>query len=173
MRVFHCIPLAAVMMLPASLRGQEVPPSSSVTVYRVDVMVHQAEEGKRIGTRSYSMLVEDGGKGSHRVGQRVPFATNFSDGRPSQFQYMDVGINIDCSLREQGDTVRLDLSVDISDIEPAETGKPAGISPTVRSTRMHLNRTVVRPGQKTMVATVDGAVGKQRYEIEVNVSKVK
>jgi len=173
MKAFYSLPLAVTLTLPAPVQGQEAPPSSAVTVYRVDVLVHQAEEGKRVATRSYSMLIENGGKGAYRVGQRVPFATNFSDGRPSQVQYMDVGISIDCSLREQADAVLLDLSLDISDLEPPESGKPAGISPTIRSARAHLNRTAVRPAQKTLVATVDGVVGRQRYEIEVTVSKVK
>jgi hypothetical protein len=164
--------LAILVAAGGGLSGQETAKQRPVA-FKVDVTIHQIEGGKRVNARGYMMLVDGGGKGSQRVGQRVPYATGVtSQGVPMQYQYMDLGVNIDCAVREQGDAVLLDAGIEISDIEQPESKGPLPPSPTVRSTRFQVSRTVLAPGQKTLIAGADSPAGKQRYEIEVLVTRV-
>ena len=163
----------AFVALAGGLCGQEQVKTRPVA-FKVDVTIHQVEGGKRVNARGYMMLVDGGGKGTQRVGQRVPFATGVTaTGAPMQYQYMDLGVNIDCSVREQGDVVLVDAGIEISDIEQPEGKTPPAPSPTVRSTRFQLSRTVLVPGQKTLIAGADSPAGKLRYEIELQVTRVQ
>ena len=68
--------------------------SRSSSAYRLEFALSELEDGKKINTRSYSMLAQAGGVMSKlRIGLRVPVAM-----ANSQFQYMDVGMNIDCRV---------------------------------------------------------------------------
>src|SRR5688572_27366839 len=97
---------AVVVMLlfalaaPASAQEEEKKPEAPrvAVAYKIDFLLHEVEGGKRVNTREYSMLLRDGRRGSIRIGTRVPIT--LGDGKG--VQYMDVGFNLDCSLRNAG-----------------------------------------------------------------------
>ncbi|HTX76342.1 MAG TPA: hypothetical protein VMD29_09065 [Terracidiphilus sp.] len=67
-------------------------------VYRVTYTIADVDNGKRTGTHSISVLVPANSKSTLKLGSRVPLATG-STGTGSdaatQFQYIDVGLNLD------------------------------------------------------------------------------
>jgi len=70
--------------------------------YRLDFVVKEVESGKVVNSRTYSTMVSteaghgrDGG--SIRAGTRIPININSPDSKEPNVQYMDVGVNIDCS----------------------------------------------------------------------------
>jgi len=65
--------------------------------YRLDFVVKEVESGKVVNSRTYSTLVSTEAKpghdgGSIRAGTRIPIPMN-----EGNWQYMDVGVNIDCN----------------------------------------------------------------------------
>lgn len=161
--------VVAVMVLlsgVASPAAQEVPAekaTKSVSIYRVDFAIHESEDGKRINTRNYSQLVEEGGWGRIRAGASVPITTE------KGVQYTDVGINLDCELKERNGHVRLDLRLEISSFGQEQEGKDR---PLLRRIRSDV-QTVIPVGKSTVVSSIDDTASKRRYELEVTATKVK
>jgi type II secretory pathway component GspD/PulD (secretin) len=181
--------LAAVAMLglPNVAFSQEAPkaapaqaaekPAKQLSVYRLEFAVREVEEGKRLNVRSYTMSAQDGDRASIRVGNRIPYVTGSLGAKgelaSTQFQYYDVGINIDCRLHEREGYVLLDsVSIDISSVVKGDEGTSGTPNPVVRSARAQVDAAVT-PGKPTMVTTLDDVSSNRRYEVEVTATKVK
>src|SRR6185437_242444 len=65
-----------------------------VHAYRVDFSINELQDGKKINSRHYSMILTSGDRNQIKIGTRVPVSTTPSVS--TQFQYMDVGTNINC-----------------------------------------------------------------------------
>lgn len=183
--------LATVAMfgLPKVARSQDAPknpppPAAEKPVrpvYRLEFTVREVEDGKRLNSRSYLMSVRDDETSMIRVGNRIPYNTG-----KEQFQvdrltvypsaglpHFDVGINIDCHLREQGNIVVLEnTSVEISSVVKDESTAPGTLNPVVREARARVT-VAVTPGKPTMVTALDDVSSNRRYEVEVTATKVK
>ncbi|HLY60539.1 MAG TPA: hypothetical protein VKV95_07200 [Terriglobia bacterium] len=169
--------IAATMSISQGVFGQETAKdqrSSNAakpdkSVYRLEFIVRETEEGKRLNSRSYVMSVEDESTGMIRVGSKVPYYTG-----KDQFQYFDVGINIDCHLREHGNFVSLEnIGIEISSVvKPDSPGLNQTPNPVVRSVRARVDAAVT-PGKPTSVASIDDASSNRRFEVEVTATKVK
>jgi len=152
------------------------PPSAKgISIYQVDFALHESDDGKRLNTRRYMLLIEQGeavgprpkefGFGRIRANTKVPLS--YGD---KQVTYMDVGLKIDCDLREAGDHVLLILALEISNFaDPQQAGSDR---PLIREIRTEVS-TAVELRKPTVVAVVDDAATKRRYELEVTVTKVK
>ena len=149
---------------PKETVAAEKPPKPLV-IYRVDFAVHELENGKRVNTRNYTMLLAAGGTGRVRVGNQVPVAT--SPG--GQVQYIDVGLNIDCRLEERENYVTLRTMFEIKDFAQEQEGKDRPLLRTVRSDV----DTAIPSGKPTLVSAIDDTATKRRYELEVTATKVK
>src|SRR5438552_4841705 len=92
--VMACLPLTLPNL---SAQGAEAS-SQEFQRYRVDLKLNELEKGKTVNTRSYVMVMakskgQRSANGRIRVGSRVPYAS-----KAGEFQYQDVGMNIDCNL---------------------------------------------------------------------------
>ena len=137
-----------------------------VVTYRVEFNVREIEDGKRLNSRNYMMLVEEGDWGKIRVGNRVPYQYG-----EKSFQYQDVGMSIDCRPHEQGDGVALSIHVDFSSVVPQPQTSPT-YNPVLRTERTEVE-SMVKLGKPTLVATMDDVVSNHSFEIEVTATKVK
>ena len=152
---------------------QEIGKEAATTVqkplvaYRIELNVREIEGGKRLNSRNYTMVVEDGSYGRTRVGNRVPVLT-----QEKNYNYYDVGMNIDCRPRGREDDVELDLGVELSSIVPQEQPQTAAANPVLRQQRSNVS-SVVTLGKPTLVASMDDVLSNRRYEIEVTATKVK
>lgn len=141
-----------------------------VAAYRLEFVVRELENGKRVNARSYMMLVQDDTPAKVRVGSRVPYATV-----GPQFQYQDVGMNIDCLLRERENYVLLRSTLEWSSVVPParseQTGE-AAMHPVFRQVSCSVSSELL-PGKPTIVSVMDDVASKSRYEIEVTATRVK
>jgi hypothetical protein len=159
--------LATAALLSAAPAFAEDKPAEKVrragSVYRVDVTVREKDDGTTVNSRNYLMLLEENAVGKVRASSRVPI--------PSEkgFQYLDVGLSIDCELMERDTDVLVDLHVEISDF--ASPGQEKSNPPLIRSIRSEV-KSGIPPGKPTVVSIVDDAASKRRYELEVKATKI-
>jgi hypothetical protein len=164
-----CLPL-----IPHSASAQQEKSKEAATteqkplvVYRIEFNVREIENGKRLNSRNYMMLVRDGGHGMIRVGNKVPYQAS-----DKQFQYQDVGMSIDCTPHAREDSIVLEITLDSESVVAQEQPPGAPTNPVFRQQRGYVS-TVVTPGKPTLVTSMDDVVTNRRYEIEVTATKVK
>jgi len=170
--------VVSTICFPMLVRAQEAPKNppppaaekvvKPVSIYRLEFTVREVEDGKRLNSRSYTMSVEDSDWGRIRVGNRIPYNTG-----KDQFQYYDVGVNIDCRAQDHDTYVLLgNGSVEISSVVKDESTTAGTLNPVVRQARASF-AVAVTPGKPSMVATLDDVSSNRRYEVEVTATKVK
>jgi len=141
--------------------------SDAPAVYRLECLVHKSNNGKRVDTRNYTLRVADGSAGTVRVGTRVPYLTG-----AQQYQYADVGLNLDIKLRALGAGLTLDVSLEISDLAKPPEAEANSPAPTVRQIKTRVE-TVIPAGKPTVVASLDDVVEKDRYDLEITGTKLE
>jgi len=149
-----------------STAQQETKVQKPITAYRIEFNVRELDNGKRVNSRNYMMMAEEGSYARIRVGNRVPFQTS-----KDQYQYNDVGMNIDCRPHEHENGVALDITVGFSSVAPPSETAPS-YNPVFRSNRSEV-QTVVALDKPTLVTSLDDVESNRRYEIEVTATKVK
>lgn len=116
--------------------------------------------------RRYAVLIEKGGRGNFRVGTRQPYPTG-----PNNYNYADIGVNIDARLSEGGRGLTLDSNIEISSLQAeksADTTKPPVIA------QVRTNVTNQMPvGRAMVIATIDDPVTLKKFEIEAMLTPVK
>src|ERR1700688_3642926 len=110
---------------------KSAPTEKIITPLRVQMVFTEFEGDKKIGNLPYTFLVNADDRGSQaavRMGLRVPIEAS-SNTAVKQFQYQDVGTNID-GRAEKADDGRflLRLNVERSSVYlPGSEGKPAAV----------------------------------------------
>jgi len=154
-------------LIPSSATAQqETKVQKPVTAYRLEFSVRELDSGKRVNSRSYMMMAEDGSFARIRVGNKVPYQV-----ADKQYQYNNIGMNIDCRPHEEQEGVALDVTVGISSVAPPSETAPS-YNPVFRSSRSEV-QTVVAFGKPTLITSLDDVESNRRYEIEVTATKVK
>lgn len=159
--------------------------------YKIDITLNEFEDGKKTNTRAYTLNAEaNGARSEMKLGDRVPVATGaFAAGGDenklvnTQFQYIDVGLNISCSVAERGGRLGLNVSADQSSVSIAGQNSLGDAQqqlrerllvkqPVIRQLRME-NRTAVTLGKPMLVASVDDpGRANHKYTIEATVTKL-
>jgi type II secretory pathway component GspD/PulD (secretin) len=141
--------------------------------YRLEFALHDVENGKRVGTRNYSMMVQRGATNHeaewahYRVGSKVPVMSGTSS---AQVQYMDIGVNIDCRMWGADPALLLENTVELSSLATpsnADSGHPI-----VRQMKAASFATVAA-GKPTVIGSLDSVDSTRRTEIEVTATRVK
>jgi len=103
------------------------PSSQPDNPYLLEFTLSEIDGGKKVNARSYLMRAQSGGvMNKIRAGRRVPITTGVvQDPKLTQFQYLDVGMSIDCRIEELGRDVVLDFVVDFSSLAPDQASNPA------------------------------------------------
>jgi hypothetical protein len=162
-----------VMVAAMSARGQEAgkpsgPPTPNPNAaYKLDYVMSELEDGKRVNTRTYTVLTDDGGEGRMNQGLRVPIFTG-----EKNMQYMDVGLRIEVRVRSREDSAvwlstKFMLSGLIDQPNSASTA-----APTLRTIE-YATPTVVTLGKSTVLASGDDLGSKKKFELSVTVTKLK
>jgi hypothetical protein len=138
-----------------------------VYVYRLDYTIREMENGKVLNSRKYMLMAESGDWARSRVGNRVPNPSG-----EKEAPYREVGMNIDCRVREQGEEILLDSRIGLSSVVPREPGATLNPSPFFRSVNSEVTA-AVSLGKPTIIGAMDDVTTNQRFEIEVTVTKVK
>lgn len=141
--------------------------SDAIEAYRLDFTLSELEDGKKINTRSYSLLAQVGGLNKLRIGGRVPVHTGTQNS--ASFQYFDIGMNIDCTVEERQGLAVLNTTFDSSSM--AGEREPDTHQPLIRQMRSVV-RSVVTPGKPTLLTSMDDPTSRARFQIEVTATKV-
>ena len=169
---------AAVWPAPAQ---EKKDPSLSAT-YKVEWRIKDGSDAAAKNGRRYTMLIDTTGSGSFHVGDRVPVPTGSfnSDGSVNalvntQYNYCDVGVNIDTKLHEQQGQVAIYATIDLSTAIPHKAdGSAAGrvLPPTISQIKIAVNATLT-PGKPSLVASIDDPVSERKFEVEAVVTKIE
>lgn len=178
------IQILLVFLVTTCLRAQESAqqaPRSAGTVYRVDYVFTETQDGKKLNARSYSLLIGSNERynvqrrGSIRLGNRVPVLTGGAKeaGGSNQIQYLDIGVSIDGWIEQELDSaVALQTNVEVSSLAPEQPGENRTGDPVVRQTRFQVGA-VVPLGKPTLLSSGDEVDGTRRFQVEVTATKVR
>jgi len=157
------------------------PPTQTAghAAYRLDFAISEFESGKKVNTRNYVMLIQQDHKGQFRVGSRVPVVTgSFSPSTSNatvntQFQYLDVGVNIDCHLSGSDENnLTLDGTAEVSGVAGAGGTPGTASEPVVRQEKTSFTASIPT-GKTTLLASVDEVDAPRKMEIQVTATRMK
>jgi len=87
---------------------------------------HETDNGNRTGTQTIALVAATGDKTTFKQGSKVPIATGSYDSDNSkantQFQYLDVGLNIEFTVEGRVDGLSLNSKVAQSSLAEEKSG---------------------------------------------------
>jgi len=150
--------------LAAACLGQEAVPSK---FYKLDFVVKEVEGSKVLNARSYSVTVSLDRSCSIRTGGQVatPIA---SMGTIPQFNYREVGVNIDCHhVREAANGLSLDVNADITSVLQEPTTPPTIPPPPVIRHNQWSSTVIVPLKKPTVIFSSDDLTTKHQMQLEL------
>src|SRR5205823_5606259 len=141
-------------------------------VIKVDLTIRDSGDASGKSGRKYSLLLNSGIKGVFKIGNRVPMATSSSGtvGGNTQFTYVDVGVNIDRIVQDNGGRMSMHADMELSTAIAPEKGSPI-TNPTISQIKLGIE-TAMSPGKPTIVASFDDPITSRKFEIEAVATKV-
>ena len=163
--------MAVALLCPAmAVRAQD---RNEGPAYKVDFTIRDSGDAGGKTGRKYSLLVNRGVRNTFRVGNRVPVVSGTTTGVGSntQFSYIDVGMNIDCTVVEAGAKLAMHGDLDISTAVMPEKGANAAPAPTISQIRLNMDTTIT-PGKPTVVASFDDPVTARKFDLDVTITRM-
>src|SRR5580698_7417492 len=167
--------LFALSFLAAPAPAQETKAQAAPEVhsYRLDFVVKElGDDGKVVNSRSYHTGIATNHRSTQvRTGTRIPVRTT-EKGGDVQFQYVDVGINIDCgNAQDVPEGLFLQISTDISSLaNPVGSGDAS--TPIIRQNRWQSD-TILPLGKPTTVFSSDNLENKGKMQVEVTATPLR
>jgi hypothetical protein len=155
---------------PASVQAAEGVPKK---FYQLNFVVRELENEHAVNSRSYSMILRGGAeRGSIRAGQKVPYSS--SSGVNTQWQQIDIGVNIDCrKLEELGDQVSLYILAEISSVvERQGEANPSFSVPIIRQNRWE-STVLLQVKQPTILFSADDPGSKGKMQLLLTVTPMR
>lgn len=136
--------------------------------YELMFVVRELEADRVMNSRSYSTIARDGVKNSIRAGEKVPFAS--TTGGSTQWQMIDVGVNIDCmDLQQVGDNLGLRVAADISSVPE---GQSSSQTPIIRTNRWD-SIVLVPMKRPTVLFSSDDPASKRKMQLQLTVEPIR
>ncbi len=134
--------------------------------YRVEFLITELQDGRRINSRRYAMLLNAGNMWNQmKIGTRVPAGPDV----PGQF--LDVGTNINCRVIESGADIELDVHTEFSNFFSAPNQDHSG-KPIIQQISINGN-TLVASGKPIIVGLVDDPNSDRQFQLESTVTKLR
>lgn len=184
--IFFSLLVVAVFLCGGRMLAQQTsgqpdsakPAEAPAHYFRLDLVVQElGSDAKPVNSRSYSITVGTAREDrivSMRTGSRIPIPTGAatSAGTPTQFQYMDVGVNFDVGdVREVGSKLAINLTADVSSL--AAESRPNGLNaPVVRNNRWH-SPVLLPLNKSTIVFTSDALDTKGSMQVLVTATPLQ
>ncbi|HET7183051.1 MAG TPA: hypothetical protein VFI82_00090 [Terriglobales bacterium] len=181
-KMMACAVMAVVMLGVAAARAQEkedakkpaATESKPLHFYRLDFTFRELQDKKTVNARNYTMLLADNGVMSIlKSGARIPVP---SGNIPGPFQYIDVGVNLRCRVRNEEPTPLLVATIEFSSPALPEQGSTATQMAREQPVLRQANADVYAPivsGKGLVIATMDDPSLPRRFEIEVTPTQLK
>lgn len=149
------------------------PVQAGLKTYRLTYALTETDGGKRVGTQHFAMIVVPGRKTVLKQGNRVPLVSgsiSTSGGAQTQVQYLDIGLNIDASIEESADGVKLNTAFEQSSISEEKSGFGTQ-DPIVRQARLE-GTSILTAGKPLILGSMDIPSSARRLDIEVVMERV-
>jgi hypothetical protein len=156
-----------VLLAAAILAPLAAAQTRSVPVYKVDFTIRDSGDAGAKAGRKYSLVVNEFKKGTFRVGNRVPMATSSSPGNTS-YTYIDVGVNLDCTVGETDGKMSMRADLDLSNAVNTDKNPT---NPTISQIKLNIDTTLL-PGKPSVVASFDDPVTSRKFDVEATVTKM-
>lgn len=137
--------------------------------YRLTFTVTEMEAGKRIGVQRSSAVIVPGARTLLKQGSRVPIATGSytaaTSSSQTQLTYLDIGLNIDSTLDESANGVKLHTKVEQSSVaeELSSLGKQ---DPIIRQTLLE-GTSALTVGKSVLLGAIDVSGSTRHLDVEV------
>jgi hypothetical protein len=149
-----------------------------VHFYHLDFVVQElGSDGKPTNSRSYAATVSTDNRDrgtSIRTGSKIPIATGSSSSSSivnTQWQYVDVGVNIDArNTREIGRQLSLDLVTDVSSVAASNDANLH--QPVIRQNKWQAG-VLIPIGKATVVFTSDSLDSKGSVQVVVTATPLQ
>ena len=144
------------------------PVQARLKTYRLTYTLTETDGGKRVETQHFAMIVVPGRKTVLKQGNRVPLvagSVSTSGGAQTQVQYLDIGLNIDASIEESADGVKLNTQVEQSRIAEEKSGLGTQ-DPIVRQAKLE-GTSILTAGKPLILGSMDILSAARRLDIEV------
>jgi hypothetical protein len=144
--------------------------SQPAAAYRLHFVFSEWQGGNQVNARSYEVLGTEGKWNKLRTGVRVPVTTGPG---PSSYQYLDVGINIDCRAEQRDGGVELSVTADSSNFTLPEGDKSAAVArpPVIQQLKSQID-SIVPLGKPTVLSTMDDPSSTRRFQLEVTATRI-
>ena len=145
--------------------------SSPAVAYRLHFVLSEWQGRNEVNSRSYELLGTEGKWNKLRAGVRVPVTTGPG---PSNYTYLDVGMNIDCRAEERDGGIALSIIADSSNFTLPEKDKTAGVArpPIIQQLKSQID-SLVTPGKPTVVSTMEDPSSTRRFQLEVTATPIR
>ncbi|GAC1428573.1 MAG: hypothetical protein NVSMB62_26430 [Acidobacteriaceae bacterium] len=145
--------------------------------YRISYTFTELENGKRVGTQHFALIVSNGQRTTVKQGSKVPVATGTYSATgqtaiQTQFQYLDVGMNFDATFTETAGGGQLKTKVEQSSVAEERSNLAGVQEPVVRQTAFE-GSPVVAFGRPAMLSSLDLPNSLRHVDVEVMVEEVK
>lgn len=142
-----------------------------VALYKLTYSITQVEDGKRTGTQHYTLLAAAGQRMDFKEGRRVPIVTgkygSDASSPDTQFQYVDIGLNISATLTGTS------LQSKVEESTVADEKSTVGIQdPVIRQITLQ-NVATVTPGKPATLGSIDIPTSTRHQDVEVLVERVQ
>jgi hypothetical protein len=184
--VLFAVLVPLIVLVGPALVAQQAPSESKTSpsepplqkhFYKLTFRLRESDDAKVVNQRDFILNISAapvhvGGVPPDwwnvRSGTRIPVAVTNKEGK--DFNYVDVGVNLDVRAEEAPDGLQLQVTADISSV--AGEGGLGSNAPAVRQVKVR--SAVVAPvGKPTLVFTADDASSRHRFELEVTPQLVK
>ncbi len=159
--------------------AQQKPPDAEKVVVKVQVVLSRYEGDRRVSSLPYTMLATaDSSAVSVRTGSQVAVAQGSvgADGKSTpNWQYINVGTNIDCNVKPEGSRFNVHINVNDSSYIDRQPGAARATTldvPTLRNFS-YGNSIILKDGEtKQFVAASDKVSGDVvKIDVTLNVEK--
>ncbi len=153
---------------PANKPPDTPRPPQLNAAYRLDYVIAEVENGKKVNTRTYTLMIDESGEANTHMGMRVPVQTE------KGVTYMDVGLRIDAKLRPRQigtDVLWLSTRFEVSSLAD-QSSYVSGAAPPLRNVEFS-TATTLTPGKSVVLSAGDELTSQKRFELSVTVTKIR
>jgi hypothetical protein len=142
--------------------------------YRLLYTLTEMESGKKVGEQHFSLVVNaDYRPGTIHIGSKIPVITGSYDSgngkEQTQFQYIDVGLNINATLNAVPNGIQVASSVEQSSLGEATSAIAA--QPVIRQTTLTSIATLI-PGGHVQLGSLDIPGSTHHVDVELTLERV-
>lgn len=151
---------------PEDNKMKAAPPK---TFYQMTFVVKELDGDRVVNSRTYYTNASTYGQSSIRAGEKVPFATG--EGTVTSWQYIDVGVAIDCrEIELAGDRLSFRVTATVDSVAARE--EKNAHQPVVRNNRW--DTIVIVPfKQPTVIFSSDDPFSTQKIQLQVTVNPLR